>query len=98
MSWITALESSGHITEAVSHFNQAIGGLETGGSRVEVSRYLFDALNKIQTEWRMLHNQHALGEVKAFQTMILEGLDTEDRIKFLESDEIRNLVFSSLRS
>lgn len=93
MNWITTLKSSGHITEAIIHFNQAIERLEAGWSMVEVSRSFFDALNKIQTEWVLYKSSEAIGEVKAFQTMILNGLDTESYINFLQSVEIENLVF-----
>lgn len=93
MNWITTLKSSGHITEAIIHFNQAIAGLETGWSMVEVSRSFFDALNKLQTEWVLYESGQEMGEIKNFQTMILKGLDAEGYINFLQSAEIRNFVF-----
>lgn len=93
MNWITTLKSPGHITEAVIHFNQSIEGLKTGWSMVEVSRSLFNALNKIQTEWVLYESEQEMGEVKAFQTMIIKGLDAEAHNNFLQSAEIRNFVF-----
>jgi len=93
MNWITTLKSTGHITEAVTHFNKAIVGLGAGMSMVEVSRYLFDALNKIQTEWMLSESDQSMGEIKAFQTMILKGLDSKCHSKLLDSEEIGNIVF-----
>jgi len=93
MNLITRLKSLGHITEAVTHFNQAIDSLEAGRSMVDVSRSLFDALNKIQTEWLSYESSPKMGEVKTFQTMILKGFGLEGYINFLQSTEIRNFVF-----
>ena len=93
MGWIKAIKSSGHITEALIHFNQAIKGLGNEWSMVEVSRSLFDALNKIQTEWVLCESAQKMGEVKTFQAMILNALDSQDHINFLQSTEISNLVF-----
>ena len=53
MKW---MKTKGHIAEAVTHFNHAIEDLEIGRSVVEVSRCLFDAMNKIQTEWVISEN------------------------------------------
>jgi len=92
MNWIAALKSPGHITEAVIHFNRAIKGLEAEWSMVEASRTLFDAMNKIQTEWRLHERDDSLCEVKAFQTMILKGLDAEDHFNFLQSTEVIDFV------
>ena len=92
MGWVKALKSPGHITEAIIHFNKAREGLEKSFSNVDVSRSLFDALNKIQTEWGVHEGDQEIGEIKAFQTMILKGLETEDKIKFLQSEEIKDLV------
>lgn len=93
MGWISALRNPGHITEAVFHFNQTIDLLQRGSSNVEVSRLLFDALNKIQTEWSTHQNSPEIGEVKSFQTMIIEGLEAGYCDEFLRSDELRNFVF-----
>jgi gamma-glutamylcyclotransferase (GGCT)/AIG2-like uncharacterized protein YtfP len=93
MNWIMTLKSSGHITEAVYHFNQAMGGLETGWSMVEVSRSFFDALNKIQTEWRLYESDQEMGEIKAFRSMIMKGLNEESTTNFLQSTELSNFVF-----
>ena len=89
---LASLKSTGHITEAVAHFNNAIDGLGARMSMVEVSHYLFDALNKIQTEWMLSESDQSMGEVKAFQTMILKGLDSKGHSKLLNSEEIGNIV------
>lgn len=93
MGWVTTLKSPGHITEAIIHFNQAIEALGNRVSIVEVSRSLSDALNKIQTEWVLHQDSQTMGEVKAFQTMILKEVGTEGHTTFLKSDQIKNLVF-----
>ena len=90
MKWV---KTKGHISEAVTHFNHAIEDLKIGRSVVEVSRCLFDAMNKIQTEWVISENNSEMGEIKALKSMILKGLDTEDHINYLQSAEIRNFVF-----
>ncbi len=92
MSWITALKTPGHIAEAVTHFNEASERMESRESRVEASRCLFDALNKIQTEWLLHERDQTMGEVKAFQTMIVKGLLAEARNQLLQTDEMKNLV------
>lgn len=92
MGWIRTLKSPGHITEAIIHFNQGIEALGNRISMVEVSRSLFDALNKIQTEWVLHQGSQTMGEVKAFQTMVLKEVSTEGHTTFLKSDEIKNLV------
>jgi len=97
MGWIRNLGTPGHITEAIYHFNQAINILNGKACIVEVSRHLFDALNKIQTEWgccyQDLQDLSEMGEIKRFQKMIEEGLETRPRNEFLKSDELRNFVF-----
>jgi len=93
MNWLNSLQHPGHITEAVIHFNEARDRIDERSSETEVSRLLFDALNKIQTEW-VLHaaNDTIRGEAKVFKTMILEGLEAEARDCFLNSDELKNLA------
>ena len=39
----------GHVTEALVHFNHALGLSNGHPPKVEVARILFDALNKLQT-------------------------------------------------
>ena len=70
----------GHVTEALVHFNHALGRSNDHPPKVEVARILFDALNKLQTEWLMSQADQQLGEVKAFQEMILLGLSTDERV------------------
>lgn len=91
MAWFT-IQQPGHLVEALFHFNEALDREEQGSLRKEVSRFLFDALNKIQTEWVSLVAEQTMGEVKAFQTMILEGLHEESRHALLASDELKTLA------
>lgn len=93
MNWMTRLESPGHIVDAISHLNQANEATKAGWTTVEVSRFLFDALNKIQTELSLFESDQSIGEVKAFQSMILKGLDSEGHNIILQSEEIADLVF-----
>ena len=93
MNWISSLKKPGHITDAISHFNEAIDRLEDGKPKVEVSGLLFDALNKIQTEWQIHEEYQKEREAKAFQTMISKGLQPESRAELLISSEMRNFVF-----
>ena len=92
MSWLNSLKQQGHITEAVIHFNEAKDRIDQRSSKTEVARFLFDALNKIQTEWVLHAANDTMGEVKAFQTMILEGWEAEARDWFFNSDELKNLA------
>jgi gamma-glutamylcyclotransferase (GGCT)/AIG2-like uncharacterized protein YtfP len=92
MSWLNSLQQPGHITEAVIHFNAAKDRMDQWSAKTEVSRCLFDALNKIQTEWVLHAADDTMGEVKAFQTMILEGLEAGARDQFFNSNELKNLV------
>lgn len=92
MSWLNSLQQPGNIIDAVIHFNEAKDRMDQRPSKTEVARILFDALNKIQTEWVLRSVNDPMGEVKAFQTMILEILKTEARDFFFNSDELKNLV------
>jgi gamma-glutamylcyclotransferase (GGCT)/AIG2-like uncharacterized protein YtfP len=84
--------AGGHMTEALFHFNHALSMSGGQASKVDVACTLFDGLNKLQTEWLMSQADQQLGEVKAFQTMILRGLSSEARDSFLRSAEIQSLV------
>jgi len=92
MNWLNSLQRPGHITEAVIHFNEARDRIDERSSETQVSRLLFNALNKIQTEWVLHAANDTMREVKAFQTMILEGLEAEARDCFLNSNELKNLA------
>lgn len=92
MSWLNLLQQPGHITEAVIHFNEAKDRRDQGSPKTDVSRFLFDALNKIQTEWVLRAPDDTMSEVKAFQTMLLEGLEEGARDWFFNSNELKNLV------
>jgi gamma-glutamylcyclotransferase (GGCT)/AIG2-like uncharacterized protein YtfP len=92
MSWTRFIREPGHINEAISHYNHALDRLAGRASKVEVSSYLFHALNKIQTEFMLHEDDQTMGEVKAFQTMILKGFRAGDRAEFLYSEELKRLV------
>lgn len=95
MGWTSNLETPGHFTEAIYHFNQAVNLFNGKTFIVEVSRLLFDALNKIQTEWSCccLSDPTDTKEVNYFQKMIEDGLEPNQRHEFLKSDELKNFVF-----
>lgn len=88
------LKNPGHITEAVIHFNEALDAANRRRSSVEISRALFDGLNKIQTEW-VLHRsgefEPQIGEIKAFQLMTLE-IGPVAREQLLRSPELESVV------
>lgn len=92
MSLLDGLTTVGHMTEALFHFNHALGMPNGHPSKVDVARTMFDGLNKLQTEWRMSQADQQLGEVKAFQEMILRGLSSDERDTLLRSAEIQSLV------
>jgi gamma-glutamylcyclotransferase (GGCT)/AIG2-like uncharacterized protein YtfP len=92
MGWLNFMQQPGHITEAVIHFNEAKDRMDQRSSKTEVSRCLFDALNKLQTEWVLRVAHDTMGEVKAFQTMILEGLEEGTRDRLFNSNEFKYLV------
>jgi gamma-glutamylcyclotransferase (GGCT)/AIG2-like uncharacterized protein YtfP len=80
----------GHVIEAIVHFNQRRD--VTGSSKVEIARILFDGLNRLQTEWLLDQPEQDIGEVKAFQSMILDRLHAEARSALLRSNELRSVV------
>jgi len=97
MSLLANLTAMGHLTEAVIHFNKALdlNALDPAVhicSKVDVARTMFDGLNKLQTEWLMNQSDQQIGEVKAFQTMILSGLSSEAKDDLLRSVQIKKLV------
>lgn len=92
MNWLGLLQDPGHIDQAIIHFNEAKDRIEKRSSETEVSRFLFNALNKIQTEWVLHAANDTMREGKAFQTMILEGLEAEARDCFFNSDALKNLA------
>lgn len=97
MSLLDGLTNVGHMTEALFHFNHALGMSNGHPPKVEVARTMFDGLNKLQTEWLMSQADQQLGEVKAFQEMILRGLSTHERDTLLRRAEIQNFVALSPR-
>jgi gamma-glutamylcyclotransferase (GGCT)/AIG2-like uncharacterized protein YtfP len=84
--------SSGHVLEAIIHFNEALDRQDYGVSRTEVAGLLFDGLNKLQTEWSADRSGSRLGEVKAFQSMVSERLAPDARDSILRSLELEALV------
>lgn len=92
MSLLDGLTTVGHMTEALFHFNHARGMSNGHPSKVGVAHTMFHGLNKLQTEWRMSQADQQLGEVKAFQEMILRGLSSDERDALLRSAEIQSLV------
>lgn len=93
MNWIEGLETPGHIIEAINHYNTAIEGLRNDSSAVSIARSLFDALNKIQTEWVIHKKEQDRGEVSAFKQMILDSLSENDQDKLLQSEELKEFIF-----
>ena len=82
---------SGHVAEAINHFNHALALKDQHSSSVDVAQAMFNALNKLQTEW-LINQSEQIGEVKAFQTMILSGLPLQSRGTFLQNTHTQSLV------
>lgn len=93
MNWIGNLKDAGHIAEALSHYNKAESKISLNDSAVEISNIFSNALNKIQTEWMITFNYQIIGEVKNFQTMIIESLDDKAKDLLLKSQELKDLVY-----
>lgn len=93
MNFLNFEVSSGHISEAIVHINQARDNHAINRLVVDVARIYFDGLNKLQTEWVLKQQENDVSEIKAFQSMILQGLRSEVRRDFLQSSELRSLVF-----
>jgi gamma-glutamylcyclotransferase (GGCT)/AIG2-like uncharacterized protein YtfP len=94
MSFFKSLKTFGHITEAITHYNEALDKNDHTASMTEISLILSNALNKIQTEWVLYNNNNnkEIGEIKAFQSLFLEGLCSEEQMEFLKSKGLRDLV------
>ena len=92
MTLLSNRQTPGHLAEAVIHFNRARDAKASGNSIVEVARALFDGLNKIQTEWALDQPDQEIGEVKAFQSLVLEALQSEARTAFLRSEALHSVV------
>ena len=90
MSLLANQKDVGHLIGAIVHFNRAREIAEN--SAVEVARTLFNGLNKLQTHWLLHQSQPELGEVKAFQSMILDSLQPEARSDLLRSTELGVVV------
>lgn len=83
---------SGHIAEAIIHFNHALELKDRYLASVDIAQAMFKALNKLQTEWLMNQSEQQISEVKAFQTMILSGLSLKARCTFLQATQTQSLV------
>lgn len=92
MRLLSNRQNLGHIVEAVVHFNGARDLTSTKSSMVQVARVLFDGLNKLQTEWTLDRTDQEVSEVKAFQSMVLEEINSDARSTFLRSDELQAVV------
>ena len=92
MNWISKLNTPGHISQAINNFNNAIDDLKNKRSVVEVSRYLFDAMNNVQTELAIFEQNQDWREVQNFQKMFLSSFDDKDLKKLLNSSELNNLI------
>jgi gamma-glutamylcyclotransferase (GGCT)/AIG2-like uncharacterized protein YtfP len=90
MSLLPNHKDVGHLVGAIVHFNR--GREIAENSAVEVARTLFNGLNKLQTQWLLHQSEPDLGEVKAFQSMILDSLQPEARNDLLRSTELRSVV------
>src|ERR687891_2906305 len=90
MSLLSNHKNLDHLVDAIVHFNRARD--ITGSSAVEVARTLFDGLNKLQTHWLLHQSEPDMGEVKAFQSMILDSLHAEARSDLPRSTELRSVV------
>lgn len=92
MSWISNLQSPGHITEALRHYNQARADMNPRQNSVQVARSLFDALDKLQNEWKLQQTQSLDGEMNAFRTMLTNELTASGPPILCDSEELTNLV------
>lgn len=90
MSLLGNQKDVGHLIGAIVHFNRARVIAEN--SSVEIARMLFNGLNRLQTHWLLHRSESDLGEVKAFQSMILDSLQPEAKRDLLRSTELRSLV------
>jgi gamma-glutamylcyclotransferase (GGCT)/AIG2-like uncharacterized protein YtfP len=90
MSLLPNHQDVGHLIGAIVHFNRAREIAEN--SAVEVARTLFNGVNKLQTQWLLHQPEPELGEVKAFQSMILDSLQPEARSDLLRSTEFGAVV------
>ena len=91
MTFFSTASTSGHVGDAVEHYNIALSMEKRAVSPVLVANALTDSLNKIQTEWRVLHNQRR-GERKNFRKMVEDHLQDCAREAFLKSQAVQHLI------
>jgi len=97
MNWISRLDSPGHISSAINHYNSSIGILRRSEdfpfSKVDVSEGLFKSINNIQTGWRIFHKKDNWKEINDFASMIVETINEDDHIDLLQSEQIKDFIF-----
>ena len=81
-----------HLEDAVSHINDARRLKRKNASAVSIANSYFNALNKIQTSIprSLAEDGRSVGEVRAFQNMILDCL--KDRPDELSAECISRLA------
>jgi gamma-glutamylcyclotransferase (GGCT)/AIG2-like uncharacterized protein YtfP len=92
VSMLAGKRSPGHLSDALVHVNRALDEMSGVGTPVEVARLLFDGLNKVQTEWLLDHPDLRDREVKAFQSMVSNQIQSEARSFILQSQELESFV------
>ena len=84
--------ASGHINNALAHFNRAIVEIAQGRSMVDVATQLDRGLNRLQNEWISSQPERSIGEVAQFKGMMLSEVRGDGRREFLSSPELASLV------
>ena len=83
---------SGHLFEAIAHFNYMLDRRDLGETSTEQFRLLFDCLNKIQTARLAGREGPHMGEVAGFESMIFGALGSRDRNELVNNLDFRALV------
>jgi gamma-glutamylcyclotransferase (GGCT)/AIG2-like uncharacterized protein YtfP len=92
MSCLSALESDGHLGEAVALANEALDLLEQGQREEDATRCLSAALKEIQAEWSLLQGPEEPDEAKAFQAMLAQTLGAGAKGEFLSGDVVSDAL------
>ena len=66
--------------------------MNMGRNSVQVARSLFDALNKLQNEWKSHQTESHDGEINAFERMLTDELTASGPPVLCDSEELENLV------
>lgn len=88
MAFLDEIPSSGHIDEAIAHYNSSLEKAGDNSSKVEICQSLFNCLNKIQTEWlqwKGLSLRESEGFSKMIQNLLKDNPASTDF--FLKSNE-----------